>query len=186
MRFDCDDDELVLTWELEEGEAPEIDLRTGIGGQILTELETSLRLCWAAGVDPWGRPWPPLSRATVAEKGHTLVGYETGAMLLQWGQGGTPGRVITERSAAWFYPHEGRHSKSWGKAHGFHNGRKPHQPARPLFGWPPHVERLAQELIAAAQSLAVAETARPSTSAGPWQSPVTVTTTPFTSSPSPL
>lgn len=142
--FTTDHDELSITFELDA--EPEVDLtRNQLGARILAQAVEELILCHQHTTAPDGTPWAELKPATVEAKHSRQVGTLTGEMLSPalWRSGR---QTITRRSATYQYPHDGPGSRSWGKAHGFHNGAKGKRP-RPLIGWTPEAQQFARQTL---------------------------------------
>lgn len=140
--YTSDADELSCTVELDT-EPAQLDLTRGAGHQILDRLASELLAGARNQHAPNGMPWQQLHPKTVHRKRSTVIGFETGDLFARL----KPGRVIIEpRHAIWTLDHDGHHSTSWGKAHGFHHGGRG-RPARPLVGWPDTVRAYADSLL---------------------------------------
>ena len=130
MNHWTDDDNLSVTIELDT-EPEDLDLQAGLGAELLDIVERGQIRSAGRGTAPDGTPWDALAAATVRQKGHSTPGIVSGQMISLLAAGD---RDIGPRSATWLYPAD-RGSRSFGKAHGFHNGRpETGQPARPLIG----------------------------------------------------
>jgi hypothetical protein len=147
MRFRTDDDELSLTIELDD-EPAAVDLRAGgLGEKILRFAAGEIHHAAINEQSPTGQRWPQLKARTIADKGNSLIGINTGSMLAALDDGDIE---VNPRSATWSYPK----GSNFPKAHGFHNGRKAQrnnqadpQPPRPLFQWSDNARLNAETLV---------------------------------------
>ncbi len=153
MNFDVGDDRLSVTFRLDT-EPAELDLRDGgLGEEILAAaVNGMIRSSWVER-SPEGEAWADLRPRTAGRKpGLTSqrIGILTGDMLdpSRFEDGGT---VIEERSATWYYKHDGENSLSYKKMHSFHNGNERNrQVPRRVIGWTDTAKETAARLIDAA------------------------------------
>ena len=135
------EDETCCLWMSLDTEPLQLDLRDGLGAQILDLAEQEMLDAVLSNHDPTtGEVWAPDAPSTVRQKGSDFVGHRTGAMMDP--SGWTSGvRAIEARTLNWFWngPRYGRY---------FHNGNPArNQPARHITGWTPRAIEQADELI---------------------------------------
>jgi hypothetical protein len=144
VRFEVDSDELALVLVLD-SEHPDLELTdAGLGEELLRIAAEEQLAAARREQSPSGEPWADLAWSTIHAKHHDTVGLRTGDMLGRLGRGEIQ---VDARQAVWTYPHDGRGTQSWGKAHGFHTGRPGVQAARQLIGWSEEAKRRCAERI---------------------------------------
>jgi hypothetical protein len=150
VRFEVNEQDLSLTFALDQ-EPAGLDLtRAGLGSRILDAAVEGMLAAHARRQSPDGRPWPPLAASTARQKGHADPGVRTGAMLdpLLWVAGR---HTVGPRRATWQHPAAATGGREKGKILGFHRGDpRRRQPPRPLLGWTAQARAEAEELIRAA------------------------------------
>jgi hypothetical protein len=143
MRYSVEDQECGILLELEDSDQG-VDLtKDGLGDLCLTVAVRAMLAHAADEESPSGERWARLKARTEQAKGHGLIGVASGDMLdpTHWEPGD---RQVEPAFASW------RYAGHKGKALGFHLGRPPVQPARPLFGWSDEAKQICTLLVQAA------------------------------------
>jgi hypothetical protein len=151
MQFVTDDQDLAVGVILDR-EHPAVDLTAdGLGVACLDAAVAGMLSAHEARSAPEGRRWAPLARSTVAQKGHRLIGIDTGRSGLLDPQLYLAGpRDLQPREAWWSFP-TGDRRLFW-QAHGWQNGNlRTHCPARRLLGWSRAAQDECRRLIARAE-----------------------------------
>jgi len=149
MRLSVDHENLSLVAELDqEPDWLTFDGPDGLGSRVLDSGVDGILAHTFRAESPSGVPWAANAPATVARKGHGIVGTETGSMLTADKFTSGP-RDIGPYIATWSYPQ----GEDFAKLQSFHNGRQDPrsgrwiQPPRPVIGWSPEASFLAQQHV---------------------------------------
>jgi hypothetical protein len=145
MRFVTDDATLRAGVTLD-AEHRDLDLRNGLGDELLDELVAGMLEAHSRAEAPDGTRWPPLRESTIHRKGHAVIGIATGKTHITDPETWTrlPRRI--ERRAAWLYVSRG--DRRYWQIHGWQNGvLRNNCPARPLLGWTRGAQSNATDLV---------------------------------------
>jgi hypothetical protein len=145
MRFLTDDANLRCGVTLD-SEHRDLDLRDGLGDQLLDELTAGLIDSHSRASAPDGSRWAPLRESTVHRKGHAVIGIASGRTHLTDPDTWTRLPRQIGRREAWLYVSRGD-PRYW-IVHGWQNGnQRTNCPARPLLGWTRGAQSNAADLI---------------------------------------